>query len=344
MSAIIEDDVAVGIPIGEIIPPENKCVALFVPKGLDKIIGLIRKEVEQFQPDISTEKGRKAIASLARKVASSKTRLEEYGKNLSAAIKIQASGIDAERKRMREVLDELRDQARKPLDDYEAAVKARVESHEQALKDVTELGNVPFGASVEEIEGRIAKLDEYALRNWEEFAERFGWANDAISGRLETILAETRKQEAERAAFRKLEDERIAREAKELEQRRIQEQAERDERIAREATERAERESAEREAKAKRDAEAAETRAAKAEQDAKEAAQRAVAAEKKRQEEAKAAVVKAQAERESNTKHCAKINREVRDAFMAHGAAEDHATELVKLIARGDIPHTKIVY
>src|ERR1035441_8205412 len=80
MNGIIEDEIAIGTPIGEIIPPENKAAELFVPNGLDKIIALIRKEVEQFQPDISTEKGRKAIASLARKVASSKARLEDYGK------------------------------------------------------------------------------------------------------------------------------------------------------------------------------------------------------------------------------------------------------------------------
>lgn len=344
MQGIIEDDVAVGMPIGEIIPPEEKAAELFVPNGLDKIIAIIRKEVEQFQPDISTEKGRKAIASLARKVASSKSRLEEYGKNLSMDIKRKATDIDAERKRMRETLDELRDQARKPLDDYEAAIKIRVEAHEQALKDVTELSNVPFGASVAELETRIAKLDEFALRPWEEFAERFSLANDATSSRLSHILAETRKQEEERAAFQKLEAERLTREAKEAEERRIKEQAERDERISREATERAERESAEREAKAKRDAEAAEARAAKAEQDAKDAAERAVAAEKKRVEDAKAAEAEAQAKREANKQHCAKINREIRDAFVSHGAAVEHATELVRLIALGEIPHTKIVY
>jgi peptidoglycan DL-endopeptidase RipA len=340
MQGIIEDEPIVEVPLGEIIPPEDRAAELFVPNGLDKIIGLIRKEVEQFQPDVSTEKGRKAIASLARKVASSKSRLEEYGKNLSAQIKVQAQGIDAERRRMKETLDELRDQARKPLTDYEEAVAARIEAHEQALRDVLELSNVPFGASAEAIQQRLDALDGFAMRPWEEFSGRFALTNSGITALLEKLLTETKKAEEERAAFKNMEAERLVREAKEREEQRGREQAERDERIAHEAV----RESTEREARAKRDAEAAEARALKAEQDAKDAAERATAAEKKRVADAKAAEDAATEAREANKQHCAKINREARDALVAHGAAVEHATELVRLIALGEIPHVKIVY
>ena len=153
-NGIIEDEVS--IPgNGEIIPPESECAALFVPNGLDKILALIQREVEQFQPDVSTEKGRKAIASLARKVSTSMARLEEYGKNESMAIKSKATGIDSERRRMKEFLSALRDKARKPLTDYEEAVKARSEAHQDALKEVMDLSKPPFGADVAEIERRI---------------------------------------------------------------------------------------------------------------------------------------------------------------------------------------------
>jgi hypothetical protein len=345
MNGIIEDEIAVGTPIGEIIPPEDKAAELFIPNGLDKIIGLIRKEVEQFQPDISTEKGRKAIASLARKVASSKSRLEEYGKNLSAKIKVQAVGIDAERKRMRETLDELRDQARKPLDDYEEAVKARVDAHEQALLAVSELSNVPFGASVVEIEERIAKLDEFALRPWEEFADRFSLANDAVSLRLGNILTLTKKQEEDQAAFAKLEAERVARESKEAQERQAKEQAERDERIAREATERAEASAREREAASQREKEAAEARAAKAEQDAKEAAERATAAEQKRASDAKAKEAAEALAREKDKEHKAKTHTEAINALVATcSLTEENAVLVVNAIAQGKVPNVKVVY
>lgn len=344
MNGVIEDEVVVGIPIGEIIPPEDKAAELFVPNGLDKIIARIRKEVEQFQPDVSTEKGRKAIASLARKVASSKARLEDYGKNLSMDIKRKATDIDAERRRMKEELDVLRDQARKPLDDYEAAIELRVEAHEQALKDVLELSNVPFGSSVKEIEGRIAKLDGFALRGWEEFADRFGMANDSVSMRLGNILTETKKQEGERIAFKKLDEERIARESVEAKQRQAKEQAERDERIAREATERSERESAEREAKAKRDADAAEARALKAEQDSKDAAERATAAEQKRAADAKAKEAAEAQARENDKAHKTEVHGKAIASIVALGVSDYEARAVVSAIASGKVPAVRIVY
>lgn len=342
MTGIIEDEVTAE-PLGEIIPPEAAAKDLFVPNGLDKIIGLIRKEVEQFQPDVSTEKGRKAIASMARKVASSKTRLEEYGKNLSAAIKVQAQGIDAERKRMKETLDALRDQVRKPLDDYEAAVKARVDDHEQALKDVAALSDVPFGSTVAEIEERIAKLDEFALRQWEEFADRFAIANDAVGMRLGRVLAETKQHDENAIALKKLADEQAARESEEAKARQEREQAERDERITREATEKAE-------AAAKAAQEAADARAAKAEADAKAAAEKAeadklaaVEAERQRAEAEKKAEEAATKAREADKAHKQQIESAA-VAAIALFVPEVAAKEIVKAIAAGKVPHVKVIY
>lgn len=53
---------------------------LFVMNGLDAFINKIKEEVSNAPQDISTEKGRKEIASLAYKVAKSKTALVKLGK------------------------------------------------------------------------------------------------------------------------------------------------------------------------------------------------------------------------------------------------------------------------
>lgn len=345
MIGIIEDEITTIPGGGEIIPPESKSAELFVPNGLDKILTEVRKRVEQHQPDVSTEKGRKAIASLARWVSNQKSTVEEYGKKRSMAIKIQAVDIDAERKRGKEAFDALRDQARKPLTDYEEAIKARVEAHELALKEVAELSNPSFGADVAEIERRLAKLDEFALRNWEEFSDRFSLANDAVSMRLGHLLRETKQQEEQRIAFAKSEADRVAREAKEREELRVKEQAERDERIAREATERAERVTQERETQSKRDTEAAEARAAKAEQDAKDAALRATEAEKKRAADAKAAEDAATAAREKNKAHKDKINSEAVHAIeLVCKISEAVASRIIVAIEQGHIPSVKMLY
>lgn len=350
-NGIIEDE-AISIPgNGEIIPPESKAAELFVPNGLDKIIARVQQEVDQFQPDISTEKGRKAIASLAHWVSKQKSKVEEYGKNMSMAIKRQATDIDAERKRGKEAFDALRDKARKPLDDYEAALAARLEGHETALREVAELSNPPFGADVAEIERRIAKLDEFALRNWEEFSDRFGMANDATAMRLNRLLAETKAQDEQRIAFAKLQAEQQERESAEAKARQEREQAERDERIAREATERAERAAQEREATAKREKEAAEARAAKAEQDAKDAAEKAVRdqaeaveEERRRAERERMVEEAATKAREENKAHKAKIDKAIILALLNFEIPAGKARLIAAALSEGKIPNVKVNY
>lgn len=343
-SGVIEDEVSTIPGGGEIIPPESAAKDLFVPNGLDKILAMIQKEVDQHQPDVSTEKGRKAIASLSRKVSTSMARLEDYGKNLSMNIKRQATDIDSERKRMKEFLTALRDKARKPLTDYEEAVAARVEAHEQALRDVAELGNVPFDATVADIQGRIAKLDEYALRNWEEFSERFGMANDSASMKLNRFLAEKQQQEEQSVAFAKMENERILREFAEREERQAREQAERDERIAREATERAERAAQEQVAQSEARARQAEAQRVEAEERAARDQEAAVEAERKRAEAARLAEEAATKAREENKAHRESVDAGIIKALLTFGVPAGKARDIKDAMAKGEIPNVKVLY
>lgn len=349
-NGIIEDEAT--IPgNGEIIPPESASAGLFVPNGLDKIIAEVRRRVEQHQPDISTEKGRAAIKSLAYWVSKQGAKVEDYGKKRSMAIKVQAVDIDAERKRGKEIFAGLRDQARKPLDDYEAALAARLEAHEKALSEVLDLSNPPFGANSAEIERRIAKLDEYALRSWEEFADRFGIANAATSLRLNRLLTETKAQEEQRLAYAKLEAEQKERDSAAAKERQEREQAERDERIAREATDRAEMAAQEREAQYARDKQAAEARAAKAEQDAKDAAAKAVRdqeaaveAERQRAERVRLAEEAATKAREANQAHKLKIDKAIIVALSSLGVSTEHARAITTALSEGKIPNVKVNY
>jgi colicin import membrane protein len=343
MIGIIEDEIL--IPgNGEIIPPESESAALFVPNGLDKIIAEVRRRVEQHQPDVSTEKGRKAIASLARWVSNQKSTVEEYGKNKSMAIKRQATDIDAERKRGKEAFDLLRDQARKPLDEYEEAVKARLDAHEQALKDVAELSNVPFGATVPEIEARIVKLDEFALRNWEEFAGRFAMENETISIKLGRYLSLTKQHIEAKIAFAKLEEDRIARESKEAQERKAKEQAERDERIAREATARANAEAQRREEQASRDVAESVERHKRELAEAKAAGERAVEAEKRRVADAKAAEDAATKAREADKEYKDKIFDAIVVRLTDYGITRAVALQITSAMNTGEIPNVKVIY
>lgn len=98
-------------------------VEVFVEKGLDPYLEMITSEARSLVPDTSTKKGRDAIASMARKVARSKTFLDGLGKELNAEAKKKAKIVDDVRKSMREYLDSIRDEVRAPLTEYEQNIK-----------------------------------------------------------------------------------------------------------------------------------------------------------------------------------------------------------------------------
>ncbi|HBP0262862.1 TPA: hypothetical protein L5P72_006465, partial [Pseudomonas aeruginosa] len=104
--------------------------------GLDPFLAKIREEIDGFVPDVTTRKGREAIASIAYKVARSKTALDNVGKELVAELKEVPKKIDAERKRMRDLLDSWQAEVRSPLTEWEEAEAARVARHQGEIDKI----------------------------------------------------------------------------------------------------------------------------------------------------------------------------------------------------------------
>lgn len=211
------------VAVNALVPAE-----VFAPGGVEAIIKGVVDKVRAIETDISTPAGRKAIGSLAYKIARSKTALDEMGKTLVSQIKAQANLIDADRRTIRERLDELQDEVRKPLTDWENAEKDRVESHEAALTAIVEWADYGDLETADSLRKRLDFLLNYPPRAWQEFAARAEKTLKAEIDQARERLAAAEKREAEAA-----EAERLRREQAEREQR------ERDERIAREAAERA---------------------------------------------------------------------------------------------------------
>lgn len=67
------------------IEPVNALAIFTTPEKVDPILEAIRKVVSEFEPDVTTAKGRKEIASIAHKVAQSKTYLDGIGNKLNNA-------------------------------------------------------------------------------------------------------------------------------------------------------------------------------------------------------------------------------------------------------------------
>ena len=253
---------------------------------------------------------------MARKIASSKTYIDDAGKMMVAEWKEQARVVDKERAKARDFLDGLKDEIRQPLVEFEERDKRRIAAHEAALASLEEYHAESRDYTVESAQAMLVKVAELRQRDWEEFAQR---AKNVLRNceHFATIgLDLARKREAEAAELARLRKETAERD-----------QRERDERIAREAAERARTEAedkARREAaEAARLAAEAEERAAKALRESEERARKEEAARIEIAEAAKRSLAAAQAEREERERQRVALAEKVeRDRIDAEARAE----------------------
>ncbi|HBS5624290.1 TPA: hypothetical protein P1K45_002207 [Klebsiella pneumoniae] len=299
---------------------------------LDPLIEAIEKEARSLVPDVTTKKGRDAIASMAHKVARSKTYIDNAGKDLVAELKALPKQIDESRRVVRERLDALKDEVRRPLTEWEAE-QERIKAEEamNALHAEALAMNEEFDR---QLAARIESDHEMALLMNDAF-DRVQADKAAEAERQRIAHEEEIKRMAAAAA------------AREVEQRA---QREREEAAHREAVLKAQAEQAERdriaaEKKAEADKQAAiEAERRKAQEEAdrirREAEQREQArlAEEKRKADE-------QARREADVKHRKAVGVEVVKALMANTSlTRDQAIEVLTAVKDGRIPHTGISY
>lgn len=347
-----------------IVPPKETALQVFqAASGLDPYLQQIRAEIDGFTPDVSTKKGRDAIASIAHKVARSKTALDNVGKELVADLKEIPKKIDAERKRMRDLLDAWKDEVRAPLNEWEQAEADRVARHEGLIDSMRSWANPSSDLTSSELKDSIARLEEIEIgAGLEEFEAEAHRVKAASLNALQLALATREKHEAELAAIAKFQAEqeqrdqqereaRIAREAAEQAQREAEKraQAERDAAVRREAEAKAAAEQRELQLKleaeqsARRELEA-QQRAEQAERDAEAKARAAAAAERQRQADEQARIEREAKAREADIAHKGAINRAALEAFIAGGMPEACAKQAVTLIAKRQIPNVQINY
>lgn len=346
-----------------IIPKETALEVFSSDNGLEPFLAKIRAEIDSFVPDISTKKGRDAIASIAFKVAKSKTYLDGVGKDLVAELKELPKKIDASRKEMRDTLDAWRDEVRKPLTDWEQAEADRVKAHQDAIEAMATLGTDLDGLPLDSLKANLEQVSKVDLGDhWQEFAALAGTVKDKAISALNRAIEAREKYDAEQAELARLRaeeeiraqkerDEAIARESAEQERIKAERaaQAERDAATKREAEAKAESERRELELrlaaeKAEREKLEAQHRAEQAARDAVAMAEKAAQAERQRQADEAAEAERQAKAREKDKAHKAAINNQALAAFMAGGMTEDCAKLAVTLIAKGLIDNVKIYY
>lgn len=350
---------------------EAKDLVTFDREKVDDFLKKLREQEMSVIGDISTERGRKDIVSRAYRIARIKTEVDSKG----AAVKEDAAkivkAVDEERRRIKGELEALQHEVRAPLTEWENAHKARIAAHEAAIVRISDLATMNGNEDADTLNRRRADaLTIFEDSAWEEFANRAKLAFKTTHDALSEAHARRVKHDAEQAELAELR-------RKQAEE----EQKDRDTRIAAEAAAKAKDDAeakAADDAKAETDRQAAilaeeKERAEKAEADLAAAKTALIAAEKKaaddkiaaeaeakRREEAaaqserdlQAAALKAeqdaQAKREANKAHKAKIHNEIKDALQAvvdggvNGA--DPMKDMIIAIAQGKIPHVKISY
>ncbi|MBG2643784.1 hypothetical protein I4543_10620 [Klebsiella michiganensis] len=309
---------------------------------LDPLIELIEKEARSLVPDVTTKKGRDAIASMAHKVARSKTYIDNAGKDLVAELKALPKQIDESRRVVRERLDALKDEVRRPLTEWEAeqerikAEEAMNALHAEALEM-----NIKFD---QELAAKFEADHEMALLMDKDIdRERADKAAEAERQRIarEEEIKRQAEEKAKREAAEKAQREIDAAAAREREAILAKERAERERIEAQQRAEREQREAAERAEREKQAAVEAERRKAKEEADRirREAEQREQArlAEEKRK-------VEEESRRAADVEHRRGINTAAVQALINQGIPYEWAKACIIAVALGKVPATTIKY
>lgn len=327
------------------------------PVGMEALLQRIEADALAVAPDLSTAASRKEIASLAFKVARSKTALDKVGADLIEDARKTVDAVNAKRRDVRDRLDALKGKVRAPLDQWDANEAARVADLEDRLKDFTD--DLPGrDASSDHITKVIAEIEVIPVdATWQEFEARAHAAKTGTLNVLRDLLATAKVREAEQVELARLRAEMAAREEADrqraaqeraaAEAARVErEKAEAAERAAQAERDRAERESREREERHQRELAAADARR---ERELSEAAERERMAALRERERIAAEQARADAERrarEADQARREQVRRTIATALLeaTSGSDEPYVNfyDLAEVIMAGRIPHVKV--
>lgn len=343
---------ATGLSI--VIEPKNALAVFTQPDHIESILQQVEKEVNSFVPDVSTKKGRDAIASLGLKVAKTKTYLDGLGKDLVTEYKEVPKKIDASRKTVRDRLDALKEKVLLPKLEFEAE-QDRLK--QEAERIAAEEAYSAMWQEAHDMDAVITiRIAEKAAAKKEADHEMALLMNDAIDrAQADKKAEDERKRIAGEDELKRL-AENAARAAVEYEARIAREEAAHREAVLKAQAAQAERDRIAAEQKAEQDKKDA---AAKAERDkqeaiaveqrkAQEAADR-IRLEAKQKEDARLAEEKRLADeaaaRAANEAHRKTIGTAVVNGLIEHaGLTREQAISTLKALINNQIPHTNIHY
>ena len=312
------------VNMSDLIVVEKLELVPFFTKGdqIESVIAALTKEAESFVAgDLSVKKNRDAVKAMVTKFTKSKTYLESKGKELAAEYKAIPKAIDANRKKVKDSLNELQELVRKPLTDWE--------NEQQAIADkLAEEEAARLLAKQKESDHEIAIL-------LDEKFESIKQAEAELAAKQKAEYEADLKRQAAEEATRLAEQQALA-EKQRLENDRL-ESIRQQERATLEKEQAIKREQAQIE-QAKIDAENADKRRIAD----IEAVKQAQIAQQKAEEVRLAAEQKA---RDDDKEHRAGVNNLAVSALIEFaGVTEDQAKAVVIALVKGQIPSAILKY
>ncbi len=170
-------------------------------------------EVDAHTPDLTTDTGRKAIASLAYRSNTRKAAIDKARLGLTEGWRKQTAAVNAAGKVAEAKLNDLAVKARKPLTDWERAEADKKARAEAAFKYLQDAPVVLLNDTAATLEARLQAVRDYLLPNDFEPEHRDACERlraTAIAA-LTTAIAEAKRKEEDAADLQRLRDAEAAR-------------------------------------------------------------------------------------------------------------------------------------
>ncbi len=341
---------------------EKQAALLFATDDeFEALFNKIKKQAEAHEPDVTTSKGRDEIKSLAYKITRTKTALDEMGRRVKEEAQKTVTQVDATRKKMRDMLDELKVSVREPLTLFEAEQAEKDQAVNQSLNRLAELKNVRFNATPEDIAQMQSEVQDIATRNdWRGKEEKAADLIDvcrkihaqAFSAAQERkrMEEENARLQAERQQAEAQERERAAQQQAEEQERQRQEQTRKDADEAQKAEiERLKREKKEADQRVRDAEEAAQRqkeqfekeRIEKERAEAERVHQEELAQKRRKAEEEEAQKLEAERQAKESAEFQNRREETIKDMMNFFNIDESHAEGCADIVIRGDIRHIK---
>lgn len=296
-----------------VIIEETSVLTAFTDDGMGNLLEKIETSALAIVPSLETAASRKEIASLSRRVATSKRMIDDVGKEMVSEWKVKSKAVDAVRRVARDRLDTLRDKIREPLTEWESVETKRIEAEALAVEiEAAHLEAVEYNTYIDNLADMKRREAEMAERE-----HNMAVAENRRQAAIER--EEHAKQQAERDKRDEAAQEKAA-VAAEVERKNAEAKAEK-----------------ERKSKAKQDAIDEEKRIEAARKAERERIEREQAEQAVKEKES-------QEKREANKRHVNKVNKEAMAAISSVGISNDDAYKVIQAIIEGKIPHVTINY